>query len=58
MVSSSPANACHVLKSHILSNPSLFSFLILVIKVGLNEFASLLSDGSQKAQIEHYMAEV
>mmetsp|Transcript_14339 Transcript_14339/g.24507 ORF Transcript_14339/g.24507 Transcript_14339/m.24507 type:complete len:580 (+) Transcript_14339:3-1742(+) len=29
-----------------------------VIKVGLNEFAALLSDGSQKSQIEYYITEI
>ena len=33
-------------------------FLPTVIKVGLNEFASLLSDGPQKTQIANYITEI
>ena len=29
-----------------------------VIKMGLSEFASLLDDGSQKSQIDHYIREI
>lgn len=36
----------------------LFADFIAAIKVGLNEFASLLSNGAQKSQIEHYITEI
>jgi hypothetical protein len=29
-----------------------------VIKMGLSEFATLLDDGSQKSQIDHYIREI
>jgi len=45
-------------RGHVMDQLKLQGSGISVIKVGLNEFATLLSDGSQKSQIEHYITEI
>lgn len=35
-----------------------FRIFVAVIKTGLKEFSMLLGEGSQKSQIEHYIAEI
>ncbi|KAL7536932.1 hypothetical protein ACHAXR_007487, partial [Thalassiosira sp. AJA248-18] len=45
-------------RGHVMDQLKLQGSGISVIKMGLNEFATLLSEGSQKSQIEHYITEI
>mmetsp|Transcript_24940 Transcript_24940/g.53128 ORF Transcript_24940/g.53128 Transcript_24940/m.53128 type:complete len:756 (+) Transcript_24940:44-2311(+) len=45
-------------RGHVMDQLKLQGSGISVIKMGLKEFASLLSDGSQKSQIENYTNEI
>lgn len=40
--------------SHVLTLPPIDA----VIKMGLSEFATLLNEGTQKSQIDHYIREI
>ena len=53
-----PLFSCELRVTNLPEYQMTFSLNIAVIKVGLNEFATLLSDGSQKSQIEHYITEI
>ncbi|KAL3821764.1 hypothetical protein ACHAXA_000263 [Cyclostephanos tholiformis] len=45
-------------RGHVMDQLKLQGAGISVVKMGLNEFASSLGDGSQKSQIEHYIREI